>query len=215
MKLVCIRSAALSALTVAALALACGGDSRSGHEGPKTAPPPPSLASGVGGVDRSFQAKILNDGQVTFAEYDEAFLAYVSCAGQRGWVPVAPPRLTSRRLYDYQFTRPNSDPAAGASERARWEGDLRTCEAMFFDEVQRAWVVKTAPSQQELQAARDALGACLRDAQVSDVPAHPTAEDWERFIVVSSGATLDERKVFRTCLTAVQGEYGIRSGEVP
>jgi hypothetical protein len=155
------------------------------------------------------------DADVTFAEYQAGFWAWVECAETVGWVPVEEPRLTSREVYEYQFYRPNSFSDASPQERQSWERDLFDCRAEHFDAVQWGWERKMTMSESERQEARNAIGSCLR-SRGFDAPAEVASADLESMIRVVPGVTDPaERQAFNDCASAVQERYGLRRGQVP
>jgi hypothetical protein len=142
------------------------------------------------------------DVDVSFDEYQAGFWAWVECAETAGWIPVEQPRLTSREVYNYQFYRRNSSPAASAQERQSWERDLFDCRAKHFDPVQWGWERKMTMPESERQEARNTIGSCLRDKGF-DAPAEVTSADIESMIRVVPGVTDPaERQAFNDCASA-------------
>jgi hypothetical protein len=165
-------------------------------------------------ADQDFESTLLADGDVSFEDYERAFLAYSKCAEDAGWSFVEQPRLTSRMNYEFRWVMiggANLPPDAMQAAQQT----LEKCRLANFDELQRVWSLKTALSDSERQVARDQLGDCLRDRGVKDVPQHPASSDWERFIVVGSGMDLTSRQAFRECKAAVQDAFGLLTTEVP
>lgn len=196
------------ALIALALLASCGD---SADESPVPAGADSATATATSEMD--FQERLLADG-LTFEEYEEAFLAYAACAEESGWQFPQEPRLTSRQNYDFIFYRPGGSASASPEEQQEWLADLKKCENTYFSEVQRTWANQTAMTGSERQAARDALGACLRE-HGRETPEHPSESDWEYYIVISSAATLEERMDFRDCIAKVREEFGLLSGDVP
>lgn len=187
------------------MACSSGGD---GVSAPSPLPiNPTALAAG------DFESKLVADGELTFEEYERAFLAFGECAKTLGWEFPEPPRLTSRQNYEFRLYRPNSEGVAPetiqASQRA-----VESCRMEYFDEIQRVWSLKTALSGVERQEARDDLGRCLELAGY-DLPEHPSSDDWTPFIVVGSGLDVAARQTWRECKKLTQEKYGLLSSEVP
>ena len=84
----------------------------------------------------AFQARIVADGEVTFAEYEEAVLATVGCLRAAG-ADVAGPYLKSDAGRFYETIReclvglghdvPNSEPDELSAALDRWPDDYETC----------------------------------------------------------------------------------------
>ena len=168
----------------------------------------PATSPGAGD-DSAFQTDLLKDG-VTFEEYEKAMFAFVECAADAGWVLVGPPRLTTRKNYDFQFTR---QPTGGPSDQAA-EAERLRCAEIYFDDVQRVWALSTVMPEKERQEARDFLGACMR-AEGIEVPEHPTSEDWIQYIRVIPGTDHVPRRTFIACQKATAEKFGLLPGEVP
>jgi hypothetical protein len=148
--------------------------------------------------------------EVDFETYERAFFEFVACAQENGWELVEPPQLTALQLYEYQFR--------GTSASARAEVSLAGCASQTdFERIQFAWSSKNAPSEGELQAARDTMGECLR-GRGYDVPEHPAREDWNYFRRLPPEGRGNERTVrndFSACVRAMREEHELRPSEVP
>ncbi|MGE5595802.1 MAG: hypothetical protein ACM3S1_07185 [Hyphomicrobiales bacterium] len=123
---------------------------------------------------------------LTFAEYEQAFLAFADCAKQAGWSFESEPVLAARQNYDFRMVLPGAN-GPGLDQLSL--NALEDCRVAYFDSVQQQWAMQTPMSEQERQQARDWLGSCTRERGV-DVPTHPSASDWTPFIVVSSGMSI-------------------------
>ncbi len=152
-----------------------------------------------------YQRKLLDDGVLTFAEYEASVLAYVGCVEEHGAVVehvagdevMAGPDLNARGQYLFQTTLPHQP-----GKRATL-GELRAIESQcgteFFDVVVQLWAEHVAPSETELVAARDALGECLREAGV-DIPEHPSPTDF---------GPVAQSLEYRDCSREVSEDFGI------
>ncbi len=152
-----------------------------------------------------YQHGLLDDGVLTFPEYEGAVLAYVGCVEEHGAIvehidggELFPgPGLTARGQYLFSTKLPHL-PGKRATVN-----DLRAiemeCGAEFFDVVAQLWAEHVAPTEKELATARNALGICLREAGI-DVPENPTSSDFEP--VASSPQ-------YRECTQEVSEKFGI------
>jgi hypothetical protein len=153
----------------------------------------------------AYQRAFLEDGVLTFAEYEAATLAYLQCLEDKGVIVQYDdgkelkdgPALSPRGQYLFTTTLPHRpEKRATLSEFRAIES---ACGTEFADVVFQLWAEHVAPTQQELAAARDALGACLRGAGL-DVPEHPSSTD---FGPVASSIH------YRDCSRQVSEEFGI------
>jgi len=126
-----------------------------------------------------FEKPLLADGVLTFQEYEQATLAAIRCFKDAGFTigpgdgPEVPegtegPRLTKRGKYTYN---PISPPNYSS---AQFEVVVSECHDKHTGTIDFFWAVKTAPTDQELQAARRLIGDCLRE-QGREVPVQPTS----------------------------------------
>jgi len=192
--------AVVTVACVTAFIVACAGSEH-------TAPPLPTSAAIT---TSDFQRELMADG-VTFDEYERAFFAYADCVTAAGFEFVTPPRLTSRKNYDYQLMRRN---VGGAADQAAEEERLR-CGAEYWNEIQGVWSISTVMSQAERQEARDYLGACMRAEGVPDIPEHPTSQDWVQYIRVIPGNDPEPYRAFSRCQKLASEKYGLLPSEVP
>ena len=116
----------------------------------------------------AYQLGILGDDQLTFEEYDGAVDAMVKCIRDKDVFITDPAYSTAFRQFEYLVgatsTLEEADPAEAVWER---------CYREFVDVVETAWVIQNAPSEEEAQAYRSQVAACLR-ARGFDVPEHPS-----------------------------------------
>jgi hypothetical protein len=120
-----------------------------------------------------FQKDILKDGVLTFAEYETAVLSLVDCAQRAGISLAEPVRISKRDTYLYSFTYP-------LASRAGAEDSILSCRQTYTDYLEQFWAEFTAPSEEELQRARDELARCLRDRGI-EVPKPASPEDFGQF----------------------------------
>lgn len=126
---------------------------------------------------------IFEDGTVSFSEYETAVFASVQCfkdAGIRVTIYPSPqtgganlpdgPKLTGRGEYQYLPEFPPGTPQKQATDL------LAKCDQGLVGVIRPLWLGHISPTASDTQAARDGMGACLRDAG-HDVPQHPASED--------------------------------------
>jgi hypothetical protein len=145
---------------------------------------PSEQMSGWLAAASSRERPLIEDGVLTFEEYQSAVLETITCferAGVnvvhfpgygRGGVGEPGPRLSSRGVYSYvgavQGT-PDKPPAEAAAATA-------ACKAGSA-QIEFLWAQHTAPSQVEIQAMRDYMAKCLRDAGATVTATHPSDAD--------------------------------------
>lgn len=151
----------------------------------------------------TFERPLLEDGVLTFSEYESATFATISCLIDHGMdvvhVDPAPvkslsdakpgPRLTSRGRYEFVVKYPAGRDLQSSSL------DESRCRDSFSSVVALLWAEHLAPSQEEFQALRNATADCLRQ-RGEQVPANPSDDDLGR---------LGAEKVL-PCLTTAKAE---------
>lgn len=153
----------------------------------------------------AFQRSILEDGVLTFPEYEQATLAFLSCVEDGGVIVrhveadqyKEGPELTSRGQYRFSLYLPNREGKPAAVDEMR--GLENRCGTEFTAVIQQLWAEHIAPSEKELAAAREALAVCLRE-QGLDIPEPPSSEDFG--VAASSPA-------YATCSSAVALQFAI------
>ena len=168
----------LAGFVVAALVLAACAGGRSRPAGPSGSPPPGLLA--VIEELSDAQEAILADGEITYGEYEGAYLAYAECVRAAGGNIERGPFWDEA---DRDFHVWVGWPAASDAE-------LRRTAASCWDEtvgpLQDWWIWQEMgrPSRAELEERDrrflDGIGACLRAAGY-DVPTHPNPDELEVF----------------------------------
>jgi len=123
-----------------------------------------------------YQRAILEDGDLTFQEYERALLDTVACLQDAGVRIVSGPQLQSDgRTLHFSFS--GGATIAGV-DAAGQQYDI--CYAEHLDLVSLVWLFLDPKTEQELQAARRSLVDCLREAGV-DVADDPSDVDFVRF----------------------------------
>lgn len=153
---------------------ACGGAGEPTGDGGYSIPQQ-SLSGSLnqaGEGERTF----LEDGIVTFDEYEQAFFNMVACAEQSG-VTIYGVRLTSRNQYHFQSTWP-------AEQAQEGHDAIEACKRTYFSEVDRMWSRSVVPTEAERQKEIDELAACMREVGVS-LPVPASHEDILNYFMTS------------------------------
>lgn len=146
-------------------------------------------------LDIPTQYDLAKDGKVTFQDYEAAALDFVHCVEGAGAALAEPMTLSVRQTYWLSFTM---DDAGGDARNLG--GIVSTCRSQYFDAIQGMWNQHTAPSQADLQKARDRIGECLRAAGQT-VPKHPQREDFDPYRGIDP--------IFARCQSSVDRELGL------
>lgn len=175
---------------------------------------PDERLADVRGRVSGYQAEILADGVIEFAEYERATLATVACVESPGvrvmtWPEFGRPaqpglRLVGRGAYRYFVV------AADESRQAEAQAFADGCASEFVSEIQLLWLEGTSLSVQERQSARREVAACLVAEGVA-IAEDPTPEELNRVAFPPdgepAGRTMDP--VYEACAAPVIREYGI------
>lgn len=140
------RGISAALLLLCLLATACSGD----------AAEPGSGAVAGDEAASGFQADILEDGEVTFGEFEAAVAAYSSCLEELG-VAVEAEYSDTNESFDYTFTLPGGD--VGAALEAP---EAVACHEEYVSRVELVWADQVGPSAEEDRAFYEAIAACMR-----------------------------------------------------
>lgn len=123
------------------------------------------MIAGMVATAKGFQADLLSDGDLTYAEYERAVLAQVQCMEDAGYEANGPmPSRGHQIVYDYEAVK--GDPDALVST-------FDDCYSQYLDVVEPVWAYLHQPTEQEKFDEIQSLSACLFEAG-SDVPDDPT-----------------------------------------
>ncbi|MBA4182101.1 MAG: hypothetical protein C0506_16060 [Anaerolinea sp.] len=176
----------------AVLGAACGG-SGSPSEGTALPTLVPEAVAEMRSRAGPPQLAFLEDGLVTFEEYEIAVLATVQCLDDAG-IKVGRPELRfAGKYYRYESEIPG-DQADLLFPR------LEACNNEWQPVVD-AWYAEHIATEAEIQKARKALVKCLQAAGF-DIPNNPTAEEMSRLQRAPS-------QTFVGCVNAIDEEYGL------
>lgn len=177
---VLIAAAVLMGVPVAG----CGRDGEGGATGFRAPPTPGATGSGVAVIpagqlaaalnDASdYQRAVIEDGQVTFEEYERAVLDTVACYQGNGLQVMSAPYLAGPPREGlillagdrYMFFAGAAGRELSAQE---WER-AQVCDASFSRVVSAMWIGGVGPTLQELEAARAEVAECLLGEGVGSV----------------------------------------------
>ncbi|MEX2080807.1 MAG: hypothetical protein WEC33_04260 [Dehalococcoidia bacterium] len=109
---------------------------------------------------------ILGDSEVTAAEYERAFFAYLSCLDENG-VPYHDPEL--RQLRDPPRWHVSIGPYR-QDESEEVAGLTYSCRGRFLLSVEMAWESQEGPSESERQEQYEEVVRCFNERTGLDVP---------------------------------------------
>ena len=139
------------------------------------------------------QAAMLEDGKISFDEYEQAILPTIRCISNAG-ITVGPPELKYQRKYYWYDWEIPGDRADQLFPK------LDACTSNWQPVVD-GWYLENAPAEEDIASGRRALVTCLRDAGI-DIPTQPTEQDFARF---RSSPSRD----FIGCTEKVREEFGL------
>jgi hypothetical protein len=159
------------------LAAACGGGEQPDGEtsGERGRSP---IAVGPGTVDSlradgtaSEVLELMEDGDLTFEEYEQTVFSYMRCMEDFGFEAVSNfPRLTPWGTYQVRIA------SFSFGERGIAPGEVsahsQECERSYRRGISRLWELRHQPTELELQDARKAFARCLRERGI-DVEGDP------------------------------------------
>jgi len=146
-----------------------------------------------------FEWGLIQDGEITFADYEQAAAAYIRCAKEAGAsLTKDPPELTAMRTYFLEVTLPTADAAT-------IQASLAQCNQEYLDTVETEWAKFNAPSESYLQEARDALGSCLQSVGV-EIGDHPSSQDLAQLL---AGQGQGRSHELLRCSRKVGTEFGL------
>jgi hypothetical protein len=158
MKLLTVRKSMFAVVVlVAAVGVSLWSAGRISDSGSRSLPSVEEHARQVSETTTPFQRAILDDGQVTLAEFEDARAAAVSCARNAG---------ATVNVEAGVGLRPSSYSVAADSEAALETavGKLRECEREHSEDVASAWALQKAHfTSEDLTRALGALRTCLSE----------------------------------------------------
>jgi hypothetical protein len=152
-------------------------DGRTPHDDAGFASPPP-----VDEAAADLQERVLADGEVTPAEYEQATQATVDCVRAEGYTVEGPARYPDAPVY---HSAPGADPrdylywaATGVDDDEAFYAVSDRCTAEWSERVEAAWQAQHAPSEEEVQAWLERAWECMRERglPLSDPPTDEEAD---------------------------------------
>ncbi len=119
----------------------------------------------------TFQRVILEDGEVTPAEYEKAVLATMACVADAGY-DVVPPRLDEQTGALYFFYESVVDDDGIDLADQEYEG----CYDEYQERVDTLYFFNAARVVDQRDISLEDIAQCLRAAGIEDVPDVPSAE---------------------------------------
>lgn len=163
-----VVAAIMSTLAIALMISSCG--ATGGAAEPTRLPDAPS----------SFEAGLLTDGHIDFAEYTQAYDAGVSCM-REGGLNVDGPNLDSGgRFYDYSVSYDMAlDAPVDQLTAVDTEVDriMSECDREFLDHVEVQWTADSQPTSKEVESAKSDFEQCLRQASATGLVESPTIDE--------------------------------------
>ena len=151
------------------------------------------------------QAPVIEDGVVTYDEYEAAIAQTATCAQQAGVRTIVEPGR-GQRPSSIEFVA--ATLADADVSRAR----LDDCKARYLDDIEMTWALQNAqPTEQEQREAHRLLSACIesRGAVIDD--GYLSVDDLNSLMLKRDAMTDSERAVFDAylqCRAAVMEELG-------
>jgi hypothetical protein len=159
----------------------------------------------------AFQRGLIEDGEVSFADYEAAVLAFTQCVEEAGLSFLDEPAYNSgTRKFEFSIVIGETVADADAGD-----ADTMNCATEYFSHVQALWNWNNAPTEAELQEADAAWRACMLDGgdDRDDVAAIPqwgtTAFDnwvYEHGKLEAQNPSADFPN-WRRCLDVVRREF--------
>lgn len=149
------------------------------------------------------QLEMVSDGEVSFQEYEEAYLAYIQCVVDEGIKLREKPHLDAHgKYYEAKFSL-GSEAELEANKLV-----LQTCQDRHLLSVLRLWDTANRPSESLIQAANQALVDCLSEQSIM-MPAHLTIDE---FAVLLEAAASGEARLIPAHLSLDDIETALAEG---
>ncbi len=213
-------AAGIAAIAAILLAACSSGSDPGGHpEGASVEPPPGFTAlypneraalADWASMER-FQRDLLEDGEISFADYEAAVFGFAQCVEESGLEFGEQPMYNAAtRKFEYSIlTGTTMDEARSGSAK------IGNCATSYLSSIQAVWNWNNRPTEGELQQAGVAWKACLRDGgepedDITSIPEWGTTEFdvWvnEHLREEAMNPSVDI-PTWRRCLDEVKREY--------
>ena len=147
-----------------------------------------------------FQLALLEDGDLTFAEYEAAALSYKQCIEGAGYRLTNPFEMTGTGKYVFFYVSSGTVDAA-ALPRC-WDEHLNT--------VDKIWSIHAGnlPEYQRIQEeARAAMATCIREGGVEDFPEQPGEFDYIPLFNETHPKYSGDKDLYFSCRQRVADDY--------
>jgi hypothetical protein len=159
----------------------------------------------------AFQRELVEDGEVSFADYEAAVLAFAQCIEEAGLSFVDDPVYNpATRRFDFSIVTGETIADANVGDSV-----VLDCATGYISNVQALWNWNNAPTEAELQEADVAWRACMIDGgddpdDVAVIPQWGTTafDDWvyERGKQEAQNPSANFPN-WRRCLDVVRSEF--------
>jgi len=182
-----VAYAALAFALVSGASAACGGAA--------DGPPPQGELQEILNQTSDFQRAFLQDGEVSFEEYERSVFGTVQCLMDHGIRILSGPKLVAGGThFEFSFGGAQND-ADHDAQLGVYDG----CYREHQDAVDYVWAGQNRPDQKTLDDARAALAECLRAAGVP-LPDEPSTIDFQT-------AQRADPPAFDACARPVQEQF--------
>ncbi|MGB4861239.1 MAG: hypothetical protein WBO97_02165, partial [Tepidiformaceae bacterium] len=147
--------------------------------------------------------QVLEDGVITFPEYEASVLAMAACVRDAGGVFSRPdqPRLSWRGLYTYSTGFPEAVPGAQAA--------VSGCVDRHVGILDLFWKELVSPSAKDIADAMAAMALCMRDNGLGTlVPESMAPQDFQK-IVRTIAPDESKLRAYVGCAKSAENEFGL------
>lgn len=147
-----------------------------------------------------FQISLIEDGDLTLAEYESSALSYKQCIEAAGHRLTSPFEITGMGKYVFFYVSPYTADA----------GALPRCWAEHLNVVDRIWSahVGRLPEFQRIQdEARGAMAVCIREGGVEDFPENPEQFDYIPLFNETHPDYSGHQELYFSCRQRIADEY--------
>lgn len=168
------------------------------------------LPPGFGSDASAFEKGILDDGEVSYAEYERANLMMVECLEQNGIEATEVVPASEDGFLNFNFFRPDDPEGARRADEV-----FLDCENQYSKYVFSVYWTQNLPTGEQLVERKAELVACLEEAGTTGLSVDPsTTELAERLFI--RGEDLSEEQVdcfarYETVLHSEEPESGTNS----
>jgi hypothetical protein len=121
--------------------------------------PAPLDVSEIAANTTEFQHQIIEDGEVTYAEYEKAVLAQRQCVQGTGAVPTELYEIGNNELaFDYEVRAADDETASRISSEAD------QCRLEYLVDVGRVWAYQQVLTEEQRDEMQPLVVACLNEA---------------------------------------------------